>query len=457
MGRPLLRATGKGNQLFEIALLLATPAYLTGASGVPSDTLTVAVGAAPAWMVASTGAPGDPVGGSATPLDRLHGIALLDRLDAMPRGDVRAFLDAHPDAITQLLSAPPAASEVAGWWSTAPASGRAVLRSLAPELVGNLEGVPYAARDLANRSVLDAAADALDAQLDGTLGRAERTELSTRRHMLEQIELALVPHGEERRLVSLDVTGDGSAVIAVGDIAHADYVSYLVPGMFFGVDAQIEAWTATAQSVVDDQRAWLERLHPGDDATVAAVAWIGYATPSLVDVASMERARLGQAALTSSLQGLRAARGDDQPYLAVLAHSYGSTAALLSLAEDDVSVDALAVVGSPGSPARSVDELHVTDGNVWVGAADWDPIPASGVFGSQPASRAFGAQLFSVAGGDDPLTGEKLDGAVSHNDYFAPGGMSLRNLALIGIGEGAYVTGADHSRGDFARALTRIR
>src|SRR5690606_42101369 len=60
-----------------------------------------------------------------------------------------------------------------------------------------------------------------------------------------------------------------------------------------------------------------------------------------------------------ALQGLRAARGVDQPFVSVLAHSYGSTAALLSLAEDDVSVDALAVVGSPGSPARSAAELHV--------------------------------------------------------------------------------------------------
>jgi pimeloyl-ACP methyl ester carboxylesterase len=225
--------------------------------------------------------------------------------------------------------------------------------------------------------------------------------------------------------------------------------------MFFGVDAQIEAWAATAQTLVDDQKRWLRQLHPTSHATVAAVAWIGYTTPSLVNVASMELAREGQSSLTSSLQGLRASRGDDQPYLTVLAHSYGSTAALLSLAEDDVSVDALAVVGSPGSPARSVDELHV--GSVWVGAADWDPIPASGVFGSQPASRSYGAQLFSVAAATDPLTGKTLGGALTHNDYFAPGSMSLRNLALIGLGEGEWVVGPDHSRGDFARAFAHIR
>ena len=150
-----------------------------------------------------------------------------------------------------------------------------------------------------------------------------------------------------------------------------------------------------------------------------------------------------------------ASRGDDQPYLSVLSHSYGSTAALLSLEEDAVSVDALALVGSPGSPARTVHDLHVTDGNVWVGAADWDPIPASGVFGSQPTSVEYGAHRFSVASGTDPVTGEALAGAVTHNDYFSPGGSSLRNLALIGIGEGDQVTGANRAAGDASKALDK--
>lgn len=446
MTYPPLRVTGKGNRLFEFAALLVAPLFVTGAlaaPAAPAAPLVVAVGEAPP-------APG---AGILIPVDRLQGIALLDRLGALPRSEVRTFLATHPERVGELLAAPPLASDVAAWWNGAPVSGRSALRTLAPELIGNLEGVPYAARDLANRAVLDAAQRQLDDRLAGALGRAERAELQTRTHMLEQVEQAL--WGDSRRLLSLDVTGDGRAVIAVGDITTADYVSFLVPGMFFGVDAQIVAWADTAQTLVNDQRAWLRTLHPGSDATVAAVAWIGYATPGLVNVASMELAREGQQAFTASLQGVRAARGDAQPFLSVLAHSYGSTAAMLSLTEDNVHADALAVVGSPGSPARSADELHV--GSVWVGAAEWDPIPASGVFGSQPSSRSYGAKLFSVAAGTDPLSGATLGGTLSHNDYFSPGSMSLRNLTLISLGEGERVTGPEHSRGDFARALTRIR
>ena len=257
------------------------------------------------------------------------------------------------------------------------------------------------------------------------------------------LALAGATPGSPRTLVSLDPTGEGRAVIAVGDLATADYVSYLVPGMFFGVDAQIVAWSDTATALAEEQQEWLRRLDPDSDATVATIAWIGYQTPTLVNVASMELAREGRDVLTDSLTGLRTARGDDQPYVSILAHSYGSTAALLALEENDVSVDALAMVGSPGSPARSVEELHVTAGNVWVGGAEWDPIPASGAFGSQPMSVEYGAHHFGVDGGFDPLTREQLSGALAHNDYFVCGGESFRNLALIGIGQGRYVLDND--------------
>lgn len=448
----------EGNQLFEIALLLITPITPIGAIGMPVAPLISAVGEAPAGAPDPLVAPSVPRSGSAvpasTPISHLQGIALLDRLTTLPRAEVRSYLGAHPDVITELLADPPTAVSVADWWAATASDDRTTLIGASPRLIGNLEGVPFAMRDVANRVALNEAGDALGDRLAGHVGRAERDELAARRHMLDQIEQALAStDGHVRRLISLDAEGEGRAVIAVGDLARADYVSFLVPGMFFGVDAQITAWTDTAETLVSDQEDWLERLHPGERANVAAVAWIGYRTPSLVNVASMELAREGQSALTASLQGLRAARGDDQPYLSILAHSYGSTAALLSLEEDDVSVDALAMVGSPGSPARTVSELHVASGNVWVGAADWDPIPASGVFGSQPTSVEYGAQRFSVAPGVDPITGHTLAGAVSHNDYFSSGGTSFRNLALIGIGEGDYVTDANRAAGDAIKAL----
>ncbi len=448
---------GEGKQLLGIALTLIGPVVVTGLSVAPANAsyavvAEVATASAPAIDVGRS----PDLGGSTAPFETLRGVAFLDRLTELSRTDAISIIGGNPAAIAELSTRPPAAATVADWWSAAPVRTRSALLSAAPQVVGNLEGVPLKVRDVANRGVLERTADEIEARLDGHAGRAERAALVAQQHMLEQVELALASDdGAVRRLVALDTEGEGRAVIAVGDVATADFVSYLVPGMFFGVDAQIVAWTETAADVVRAQQEWLDELRPGDPATVAAVAWIGYQTPSLLNVASMELARDGRDALTASLRGLRAERGDDQPYISILAHSYGSTAALLSLEEDDVWVDALVLVGSPGSTARSVDALHVADANVWVGAAEWDPIPASGVFGSQPLSPSYGAKRFSVAPGVDPLTGEVLDGAMSHNDYFAPGGSSLRNLALISIGEGEYATAADRSAGDASARLTK--
>jgi hypothetical protein len=407
-----------------------------------------------------------PEGARLADLPQLTGTNLLAGLSRLSRAELSEFGRDYPAVIAELIASPPAAKDVATWWTTTAFNQRTSMLRGTPQLIGALEGLPYSVRDSANRLFLVQSQTEIRQRMEDGVGRAVRDELTARLNMLSEVAAALEtgPGEAKRTLVSLDATGEGRAVIAVGDLRTADYVSYLVPGMFFGVGAQIGAWTDTAAELGDVQRDWLERLADDADAvstpaesaesaqpaesaepipTVATIAWIGYQTPSIVNVASMELAREGRDALTDSLEGLRVARGADQPYLAILAHSYGSTAALLALEENDVAVDALAMVGSPGSSARTVAELHVTGGNVWVAGAEWDPIPASGAFGSQPMSPEFGAHHFGVDGGHDPVTGEPLTGAVNHNDYFVSGGESFRNLALIGIGKGAHVTGND--------------
>jgi hypothetical protein len=348
--------------------------------------------------------------------------------------------------LEQLVTLAPA--EVADWWASADATTRLNLVASSPEVVGNLEGVPYAVRDSANCDILAGSIARVENQLaDGSAGRAATEKLRSQLHMLQQVQAAVETgeSGLKRTLVSFDLADGGRAVIAVGDLSTADYVSFLVPGMFYSVDSEIGSWAGAADQLAVDQAAWLARLtpaqHSGDVQTVATVAWIGYQTPTVVNVASLDLAREGRDALTASLRGLDAVRatGAGAPYLSVLAHSYGATAALLALQENDVTVDALAMVGSPGSPAENVGQLRVRDGNVWVADAALDPVASTGVFGSQPLSAEYGAHHFGVDGAVDPVTGRDLAGSVGHVDYFTAGSESFRNMALIGIGRGAYV------------------
>lgn len=430
--------------LLDVSLILATSAPLgqdVEAFSAPAHS-TVAVspatpaGAQAAWS-AALDASAARTGVHAVPVDqlpRLGGDALLGRLGELAPSRIDGVLQSEPGIVSKLLASPPSASATAATWSSWSPATRRALETASPRLVGSLEGVPYSVRDRANRTALRERIDAIESRIESGAGRAVSADLRTRLHMLEQVRAALKPtDGIHRQLIAFDTVGQGRAIIAIGDVDTADYVSFLVPGMYYGVDARVVPWTGIAASLASEQQGWLDRNDEAHRST-AVLSWIGYETPTLVDVASMTDAREGSRELSRSLDGLRASRASAEPFVSLLAHSYGATAAMLAVDSGGSTVDALAIVGAPGSPAAKASDLGVRNANVWVGAASWDPIAQSGVFGSQPTSAAYGARAMGVGGGKDPVTGERLVGTVSHNDYFSPDSETLRNFALIGVG-----------------------
>ncbi len=394
---------------------------------------------------------------SASSIATLTGASLLHALTAMPPTAVTEFAESNPRPLRELLAAPPGAPQVSGWWAGLDVTAQRSMLSAVPELVGNLDGIPVAVRNEANRHVLRSTIRELE--LEGTLeGRALATQNLNRLQMLYSIADALGPAtaNPARTLLQLDTHDAGKVAIVLGDLETADYVSYLLPGMFITVGGNVVEWTDTAARLYDEQVSWLSLLAEAgasDEAeTVATVAWIGYQTPHLLNVGSLDLAYEGRDALASAIDGLQTIRGTDQPFISLLAHSYGSTAAMLAL-EESTTVDALAMIGSPGAPASSVDELNVR-GDVFVGEAAWDPIPNSAFFGSDPGAAEFGARIMSVAGTVDVITNRVLAASTGHNEYWSPGTESMRNLALIGIDKGELVT--DGSQRDAGRTLALL-
>lgn len=379
----------------------------------------------------------------------VQGAQILQQVAVLPSTQLSAWFGANPSAVARVLGNPPAASDVSTWWRALGADQRVQLRDAAPSLVGNLEGVPYAVRNVANRELLGKTIAELQRTVASDVGRFVIDEANQQLTMLRAIDAALqsTAGAPARSLVTLDVTGQGRAAVVIGDLRTADYVSFLVPGMFFTIENQMVDWTDAAGRLQAQQLDWLARFAARrgveQSETVATVAWIGYPTPNLTNVGGIDNAIEGSASLTAALEGLTAMRGGDQPYVSVLAHSYGSTAALMALTGSELQVDALALVGSPGSAAKSVDELSVRGGNVYVGEAPWDPVPNSSYFGSDPGSPSYGAKRIGIDGGVDAVTGETLLPSAGHNEYFSPGTESMRNLALIGIGKGQFVSGAE--------------
>jgi hypothetical protein len=407
-----------------------------------------------------------PVSGYSAPSDpsllpRLSGSGTLDRLTVLSDSEVAAFVAGNPAAVNRLLVTPPRASSVAGWWGAIPSSAQKKLATAAPQVIGNLDGVPFAVRDRANRLTLARAVSQLETSIDSGAGRAKLIEKRHHLDILRQVSKTLERHGGEpkRQLLTLDTSGEVRAAVAVGDLATADYVSYLVPGMFFTVQGQMYDWTVIAQDLHSQQAGWLKTLAVADPAlsgkTAATVAWIGYQTPGVLDIASLDRAESGANFLGHAIQGIRAAREGSQPFVSLVTHSYGSTAAMMELAKGGMTVDALAIIGSPGSATQSASDLAVTNGNVFVGEAAWDPIVNTAFYGSDPGASAFGAHRMDVAAATDPITHRSLAAAVGHLGYFDTGTTAMRNLALISLDQGALVSTG--SSKDATRTLADAR
>lgn len=457
--------------MIDIAVLLVASVALQGATGVVAapeflppavvQSVTLAPAAddfmAPFYVNGGSALTGHQVRVDQTLLTQLGGSALLDQLAMLDPTELEQFVADNADAVAALVLDPPAAAKTANWWNSLNAHTRSGLSSAAPQIVGNLPGVPFAVRDSVNRQVLEDTISELEDAASATVGRDPDPTISSHLNMLRQVEIALEAHSDEpqRSILSLDTTLPGRAAVAVGDPVTADYVSYLVPGMFFTIEGQVVDWAQTAQELYNEQSDWLGLLGQTDSEfrgqTVATVAWMGYETPNLFTVTSQELADLGALYLDSAMDALLAETADDRPFVSLIAHSYGSTAAMTALSTGNFEVDSFAVVGSPGSAARSVDDLSVRGRNVFVGRASWDPVATSAYFGSDPGSPAFGAHAMSVAGGVDLITEDPLGASVGHNDYFAPNSESLRNMALIGINRGSLVS--DGSGQDVQRTL----
>jgi hypothetical protein len=462
----------KPELLFDVAALLITSAALrpaAGASVVPASASIVAsapfvataqpplsLAVSGATDVSATSTAVDPAAVThpislttfavsaqpklaVTKITSVTGVSLLRELGGLPESQLAKYFSAHPSATTKLVSANLPAGEVSGWWSSLSSQSRKSLRDAQPYLVGNLNGIPTAARAAANKAWISKSTVTFQKQLTGINGRAEAQAAEHQLHMLTEVKQALrtPAHQPTRSLLSVDATGQGKAAIVIGNLSKADYVTYMVPGMFFTVDGQIDDWTADASRLYDQQVSWLNRLHNENPdqpvKTVAVVAWMGYQTPDLTNIGSLDLAYQGRDALAQTVEAMQSERAGNLPYTTIVAHSYGSTAALMALTDYDFSVNALVLVGCPGSAAQSVNDLHVKNHNVWVGAAAWDPVPNSGWFGSDPASPSYGAHKMAVNGTVDKVTGKTLAASVGHNDYFAAGTESVRNMALIAI------------------------
>jgi len=343
--------------------------------------------------------------------DEAYGAAI----SGLVRADGTTLSDSTLSAIDALANADSPA-EVAEIWDSLTDAQRAALARTYPEFIGNLEGVPYLDRFLANREAYDRAIEGgpygepLDSQLE-SLG-LELTDFDGQLLMFHPFEH---PQATAAVMYGVRIVDDeGNPVDPMDGITN---VNVLVGGMFSSLE-DLEAWGQSARDLNTFADAY------GGGVRSATIAWYGYDSPNMLSEHTMGSATEGAATLSSTLRGLDT-EVSSQVTTSVIGHSYGSTTAFLAVggSSDNLGVDNLIAVGSAGVP----DGYHQS----WTGDA---PMDYSGT--QIYASRAPGdwiaryGEHSSFGHGTNP---EELPGAVS---FESDGGQvpSLNGGSEAGLG-----------------------
>lgn len=335
---------------------------------------------------------------------------------AWEKGSVAGHPLPDPDA---------SATRIARYFAALDTAQRRALAHRYPLVVGNLAGAPLDLRYRANHRALEQArAVERKRMTDQRLTDEGRQDAGQRMHRFA----SMLQGG--RQILAFDPTGRGHAAEVFGDLAHAQRVSVVVPG----VDTELLTFEKSAKqySAPVGMAASLQRQERTSASGVrtATIAWADYTAPVGlgVDAASGELAQQGAVRLNRLVRALPVTSAGSAPKVSLVCHSYGSVVCGLAADELPSAVTDIAVAGSPGMRADTASALgtraHVwamRDRDDWI--ADVPHMDVGGLgHGADPVSTGFGARRMSSAG------------SVGHTGYFVPHTRSLANLAAVGTG-----------------------
>ncbi|MFE9297954.1 alpha/beta hydrolase [Streptomyces niveus] len=393
----------------------------------------------------------------ASALRKLKAAAGLDVTEATLKdmaGDASAVRTAAKDYLADNVPFDKSPAERKEWWEGLTEEQRREYLDVAPDLVGNLDGIPSLVRDEANRNYLPVLIDSLERRG----GDDAETKLGGLRAIEEKLGKPTIP---PMYLLGIGDEGNGRAIVSYGNPDTSKNVSAYVPGLGTKLDGDFAG--GTVQRALDTAIG-----AQGHDPSSASIVWLGYDAPQNVDVISTGDAERGAPAYNEFMNGLGVTNENKDPHLTAIGHSYGSLTVGTAAQQNGgiPGADDIILLGSPGVGVDKAEDLGVGKDHVYVGAADNDlvtQLPSkqqTGVgfigagagplgayllgdiadqgdddlyFGKDPASQAFGANRFLVDDGVSVLEGGKMS---AHSQYFTPNkdSVSANNIALIVAG-----------------------
>ncbi|MFJ8754063.1 alpha/beta hydrolase [Streptomyces sp. NPDC102441] len=334
-------------------------------------------------------------------------------------GDAAAVRGAAGTYLKDAIPHDASPAERRDWWAGLTQEQREEYLAVYPDQIGNLDGIPALVRDAANRDNLRLLIGELEGRDDGK----SVTQLAGLREIDRQLGAGTQP---PMFLLGIGDEGNGRAIVSFGNPDTAKNVAAYVPGLGTSLDREFADGDLKRAR---DMAIGAAEMDP--DSPTASIAWLGYDAPQIglgdpaasLNVAGEGKARSGADGYNEFMAGLSVTSQYEDPHVTAVGHSYGSLTVGLAAQERDgiPGADDIILVGSPGTGARSADELGVGRGHVFVGAAENDPVTklpnsreasglGSGVAGGAstgfvlgasvgPAGAVVGGALGGVAGG----------------------------------------------------------
>ena len=210
-------------------------------------------------------------------------------------------------------------------------------------------------------------------------------------------------------LLGLDISGDGRAVVAIGDPDRAAHVVTYVPG----TGSALDRLDATCTLPAADRLA--ERGRP--DRGGGALA--GLRRAGQPGRRRLRRVRAaGRAALDRFQDGLRGTHEDGPAHQTVVGHSYGSLVVGYTAREPGLAADDVVFVASPGVGVDRAAGLGMPAGHVWATHGGGRPDPAHG--GGRTPSRWWPAGPTHTTCGSAPTQPAALSAQTSYAASPAP-------------------------------------
>ncbi|OBK78499.1 alpha/beta hydrolase [Mycobacterium sp. 1274761.0] len=393
---------------------------------------------------------------------------------AMDRAD--DVVDVPPQARPVPMPPPDADAEaVEQWWKSLSQKDRERLLAEHPPELGNLNGIPAAARDTINQHALaddigriTSAATQHGVTPEQVLANPglyglSATDVAQYQNALKVQEGLNHQRGNDPdparqrpvmlwKYEPLADNGQGRAAIAIGNPDYADNTTVTVPGTGSSVKG---GWLSDGHN--DARNLWDQANQADPTHSHAVISWMGYDAPDgFTDtrVANPDLARSGGDLLAADVNGLWVTHQDPSQHVTVIGHSYGSTTVADAFAASGMHANDAVLLGCPGTDlAKSAADFHLDGGQVYVGSASTDPVSFIGTapeyvhdylnrklgypvgldagLGIDPAGDRFGSIRFEaeVVGRDGLDPGD-------HSHYYDLGTESLAGMTHIVTGDG---------------------